>query len=66
MTQDPHEAQAIFDRATKRLKTARSELAASHAELQRLIGSVANARARGQINQRIWDVERALSLHDRF
>ncbi len=58
--------QEIFDRSSERLTAARNDLAQSLGALQEMLASVTNARARGQINQRIWNLERALDLHHVF
>ena len=59
-------AQAIFQRAGEALTQSRERLAAARRELNGLLDSVTNARARGQINQQIWTIERALGTRDHF
>ena len=66
MTDDPDSPQAVFDRSTASLTEGREALSRAHRELRAVLSGVSNARGRGRINHRIWEIERALDARPRF
>ena len=66
MSDAPETPQDIFERSAEWLNGARQTLADTRRELHELLRQITNARARGQINHRIWEIECALGSRRNF
>ena len=63
---DEEDAQGRFRRARDLLELSKTSLKEAHGLISELLPHVARARLRGQLNQQIWEAERAAGQHAGF